>query len=137
MTSALTPSKALASDPLDTQMTKFLDLSQDILSLVRHENAILLETGELSFEAYVMRKATLMTDFEKEARKLLGTLSGRNNRMNAQVMLVEEIRRVRDALKVNSGFQLDSIRARMQEKFAASEDNAPFAGVQEEGTLCH
>lgn len=126
---------------LDDQMLKFLDLSQDILSLVRHENAILLEKGELSFEAYVMRKVALMTDFEKEARKLLGSISGRDNKMSTQIMLVEEIRRVRDALKVNSGYQLETIRARMREKIAApddnSADNSMFASAQEEGTLCH
>lgn len=132
--------KPSSTNPED-QMLKFLDLSQDILSLVRHENAILLEKGELSFEAYVMRKVALMTDFEKEARKLLGSISGRDNKMSTQIMLVEEIRRVRDALKVNSGYQLETIRARMREKIAApednSEDNSMFASAQEEGTLCH
>ena len=128
--------KPSSTNPED-QMLKFLDLSQDILSLVRHENAILLEKGELSFEAYVMRKVALMTDFEKEARKLLGSVSGRDNKMSTQIMLVEEIRRVRDALKVNSGYQLETIRARMREKIAAPEDNSMFASAQEEGTLCH
>lgn len=125
------------ADTVEDQMLRFMDLSQDILSLVRHENAIMLERGELSFEAYVMRKATLMGNFEKEARKLLGSLTGRNNKTNAQAMLIEEIRRVRDALKVNSGYQLDSIRARMQEKIAASEEESLVNSVREEGSACH
>lgn len=124
-------------ETLEDRMMRFLDLSQDILSLVRHENAILLEKGELSFEAYIMRKVALMSDFEKEARKLLSQISGRETKMNAQAMLIEEIRRVRDALKVNSGYQLDMIRARMQEKIAASEGDALFADVQKEGSSCH
>lgn len=136
-TAALQNTPKPSTATLEDQMLKFLDLSQDILSLVRHENAILLEKGELSFEAYVMRKVALMTDFEKEARKLLGSVSGRDNKMSTQIMLVEEIRRVRDALKVNSGYQLETIRARMREKIAAPEDNSMFASAQEEGTLCH
>ena len=133
---AIVPSNA--ADTLEDRMMRFLDLSQDILSLVRHENAILLEKGELSFESYIMRKVALMNDFEKEARKLLGQISGRDTKMNAQTMLIDEIRRVRDALKVNSGYQLDMIRARMQEKIAAPEADSLFGDAQkEEGSACH
>lgn len=127
-----------AADTLEDRMMRFLDLSQDILSLVRHENAILLEKGELSFESYIMRKVALMGDFEKEARNLLGQISGRSTKMNAQAMLIDEIRRVRDAIKVNSGYQLDMIRARMQEKIAAPEADSLFGNTQkDEGSVCH
>lgn len=126
-----------AADTIEDRMMRFLDLSQDILSLVRHENAILLENGDLNFESYVMRKVSLMNDFEKEARNLLSHISGRQTKMNAQAMLIEEIRRVRDALKVNSGYQLDMIRARMQEKIAASGEEPLSADVEKEGSLCH
>ena len=62
---------------LEDQMLRFLDLSQDILSLVRHENAILLESGELNFEAYVMRKVALMGDFVSgQNKKSVSTLGG-------------------------------------------------------------
>lgn len=132
-----TSSASPASTTVEDRVTQFLELSQDILSLVRHENAILLERGELSFEAYVMRKVALMGDFEKEARNLLGILSGNRAKMNSQALLIEEIRRVRDALKINSGYQLDMIRARMQEKIAASTPE-PAADISAGGTtVCH
>ncbi len=115
------PTTANAGNPsLEDNMLRFLDLSQDIMSLVRHENAILLEKGELSFEAYIMRKVDLMNNFEKEARKLLNLMSGSDSKMNNQSVLIEEIRRVRDALSLNSAYQLQTIRARAQENLAAS-----------------
>ena len=105
---------------LEDNMLRFLDLSQDIMSLVRHENAILLEKGELSFEAYIMRKVDLMNNFEKEARNLLNLMSGSDSKMANQSVLIEEIRRVRDALRLNSAYQLQTIRDRAQENLAAS-----------------
>ena len=36
-----------AANPIEDRVLGFLELSQEILSLVRHENAILLEKGEL------------------------------------------------------------------------------------------
>ena len=94
-----------ASPAFEDRVLRFLELSQDILSLIGHENAILLEKGELSFEAYVMRKVDLMNNFEKEARNLLSLISEGAEKMNAQAIMINEIRRVRDALKVNSGYQ--------------------------------
>ena len=119
------------------RLTHFLELSQDILSLIRHENAILLERGELSFEAYVMRKMELMGNFEKEARNLLGTLSGSDAKMNTQAILAAEIQRVRDALKVNSGYQLETIRARMREKIAEQLPASEIGSETESKALCH
>lgn len=125
------------ADTFEDDMLRFLDLSREITTLVQHENLVLLEKGELSYESYVKRKMTLMGDFEKKARNLLSALTGRTNKLNAQIVLVEEIRRVRDALRVNTGFQLETIRARMREKISQSEDNGLFCGAQEEGSLCH
>lgn len=124
---------APAHNPIEDRVLGFLELSQQILSLVHHENAILLEKGELSFEAYVMRKVDLMNKFEKEARNLLSTLSEGSTKMRAQNVLIEEIRRVREALKVNSRYQLDLIRARMQEKIAAPLPDTAAHG----GAVCH
>lgn len=121
----------------DDKVLRFMELSQDILSLVRHENAILLEKGELSFEAYVMRKVELMNNFEKEARNLLSTLTEGSSKMKAQSILIEEIRRVREALKANSGYQLNLIRARMQEKIAVSADALPDVMGAHGGVACH
>ena len=131
----LTATAPIATNALEDNVLRFLDLSQDIMSLVRHENAILLEKGELSFEAYIMRKVDLMNNFEKEARKLLNLMSGSDNKMSTQNVLIEEIRRVRDALSLNSAYQLQTIRDRAQENLAASLKNAENAETGE--TVCH
>ncbi len=120
------------SSALEDNVLRFLDLSQDIMSLVRHENAILLEKGELSFEAYIMRKVDLMNNFEKEARNLLNLMSGSENKMTTQAVLIEEIRRVRDALSLNSAYQLQTIRTRAQENLAASLKSSETGD-----TVCH
>ena len=126
-----------AANPIEDRVLGFLELSQEILSLVRHENAILLEKGELSFEAYVMRKVELMNKFEKEARNLLSTMTEGSTKMRAQTVLIEEIRRVQDALKVNSRYQLDLIRARMQEKIAAPVGDGSADQAAHGGAVCH
>ncbi len=128
---------ATAPLTIEDKISRVVELSQDILSLVRHENAILLEKGELSFEAYVMRKVDLMNNFEKEARILLGMVTEGAPKMTAQTVLIEEIRRVREALRANSGYQLDLIRARMQEKIAATETAAAELDSGHEGMSCH
>ena len=122
---------------LEDRVLRFIELSQDILSLVGHENAILLEKGELSFETYVMRKVDLMNNFEKEARNLLGLLSKGDGEMNAQSILVNEIRRVRDALKINSRYQLDLIRKRVQEDFADAPVEPASPATGHGGAACH
>ncbi len=118
-------------------LLRFLDLSHDIQALIRHENAILLEKGELSFEAYLTRKVSLMTNFEAEARKLLEEFSGQGRNMQEQAILVEEIQRVRDAMRINSGYQIETIRARMREKFASPDADALFSAPDKEGSACH
>ena len=126
-----------ASPAFEDRVLRFLELSQDILSLIGHENAILLEKGELSFEAYVMRKVDLMNNFEKEARNLLSLISEGAEKMNAQAIMINEIRRVRDALKVNSGYQLDLIRQRTQENFSGSAGELAQAAASHGESACH
>jgi hypothetical protein len=126
-----------AQPAIEDRVLRFIELSQDILSLVGHENAILLEKGELSFEAYVMRKVDLMNNFEKEARNLLGLLSEGAGKMNAQAVLVNEIRRVRDALKINSRYQLELIRKRVQENFADSPAESMPTVTSHGEAVCH
>jgi hypothetical protein len=122
---------------LEDRVLRFLELSQDILSLIGHENAILLEKGELSFEAYVMRKVDLMNNFEKEARNLLGLLSEGAAKMNAQAIMINEIRRVRDALKVNSGYQLGLIRQSMKENFSGPAGELAHSAATHGESACH
>ena len=122
-----------SANPVEDQLMKFLETSQDLLSLVQHENAIMLKEGILSFEAYLSRKIDLMQGFEKEAQNLLTTISVEKGAgSNAQQMLAEEVKRVRDALQVNSAYQIQTLR-----KKHLSQDNN-FAGAKmETESLCH
>ncbi len=121
------------STPSEDQLMKFLETSQDLFSLVQHENAILLKEGMLSFEAYIARKVDLMQGFEKEAQNLLNTISVEKSASpNAQQVLVEEVKRIRDALHINSMHQIQMLR-----KKALREENN--LGRVETGSesVCH
>ncbi len=112
------PDARLSSEPLEDRLDEFLSLSRDLLSIVEHENAILLEEGELSFEAYILRKVGLMNRFESEARNLLGALAKEQESSSMQSILIEEISRIRNALTINSSFQMRAMIKHRQEKFA-------------------
>lgn len=122
------------SHPSEDQLMKFLQTSQDLLSLVQHENAIMLKDGVLSFEAYIARKMDLMQGFEKEAQNLLNTMSvEKSGSPDAQSLLVEEIKRIRDALHVNSMHQIQVLRKKAMQE--AKNFNAQPA--MEQTSLCH
>lgn len=106
------------SNPLEDRLDEFLSLSRDLLSIVEHENAILLEEGALSFEAYILRKVGLMNRFENEARNLLGVLAKEQESSSMQSILIEEISRIRNALAVNSSFQMRTMMQHRREKLA-------------------
>lgn len=96
-------------EAIDDRLLRFLDTAEDLLSLVAHENTILMEKGGLTFEAYLAHKVSLMRKFESQAERLLSNISSVREHSSKQLML-EEIRKVRDALKVNSAFHLELIR---------------------------
>lgn len=120
--------------PLEGRLDQFLSLSRDLLSIVEHENAILLEEGALSFEAYILRKVSLMNRFESEARDLLDVISKEQESLSIQSVLIEEIRRIRDALAVNSSFQMRTMIEHRRRKSTDSGGNKAFASG---GTKCH
>lgn len=101
-----------AASASEDQMMKFFETSQNLLSLVQHENAIMLKDGLLSFEAYIARKMELMKGFEQQAQNLLTRLSMENSSSKTQ-LLAEEIKRVKDALQVNSAHQLRSLKKKV------------------------
>lgn len=104
---------------LDDAVMGFLDLSEDLVSLVQYENIVLLENGKLNLESYVIRKVELIGSFEKQARNLLDMLSDeQDNKMKVRNILIEEIRKVRNALKTNSGHQLQLLRERARQNMA-------------------
>ena len=134
----MSPNLNLKSSPSsEDQLMKFLQTSQDLLSLVQHENAILLKDGVLSFEAYIARKVDLMQGFEKEAQNLLNTISvEKGSAPDAQSVLIGEVKRIRDALHINSVHQLQMLRKKsMQDsnQFSVAREDA---GMETE-SLCH
>jgi hypothetical protein len=117
------PHTEKSAPALDLQISKFLDVSQNLLSIVQHENAIMMEEGLLSFEAYVLRKINLMTAFEEEAQKLLSLTAGSSGSGRAaHDVLVAEITRVREALQVNSSFQMNALKQKIMDRAAAAPD---------------
>ncbi len=128
---------ATLNSPSEDHLMKFLQTSQDLLSLVQHENAILLKDGILSFEAYLARKVDLMQGFEKEAQILLNKLSvEKSASSDTQILLVSEIQRIRDALHINSVHQLQMLRKKTMQE--ANEFNmTPANEGAETESLCH
>lgn len=112
----------------------FLTTSHDLLSLVEHENAILLEDGALSFEAYIMRKVTLMNRFEEEARALLSLASEERAPASMREILVSEVTRIREAISINSAFQVRSLIQTRRERLALSGQKSREEGGE---TKCH
>lgn len=112
------------SDPtinLDEQLDSFMSLSNHLLTLIQHENAILAETGELTFEHYIQKKVALMRDFENQAQFLLKSILEDVSGNPRSRLLMDEVKRIRDALTVNSSYQINFINERTrsrQEKFA-------------------
>ena len=113
-----TPSATLS---LDQRLNDFMQLSQSLLAVIGLENSILLEDGEFTFESYIQKKVDLMRQFENQAQNLLHDIVDGGVGHTRTAVLMEEVRRIRNALTVNSSFQLDQIRSRTkarQEKFA-------------------
>lgn len=114
------PSHTANSSDLNARMDAFLTLSGHLLTLISHENSILAETGEFTFENYIQKKVAMMRDFENQAQFLLNDISKGMTDLTRGRILMEEVRRIRDALTVNSAFQMEQIQLRTkarQEKF--------------------
>ena len=123
----------LKSSSSEDQLMKFLETSQNLLSLVQHENAIMMKDGILSFEAYIARKVDLMEGFEKEAQNLLNSISVEKSvSPSAQSVLVAEIKRIKDALHINSVHQIQMLRKKTLQ--ATEFLSIPQAETE---SLCH
>ncbi len=120
-----------AGSSLDDQLTRFLEMSHDLLSLVQHENAIMLKDGMLSFEAYIARKMDLMKGFEKEAQNLLNTISAEKDSSSTQAVLAGEVKRIRDALQINSIYQIQTLRKKNL------QDMSVFNNETKTESACH
>jgi hypothetical protein len=106
---------------LDQRLNDFMQLSQSLLAIIGLENSILLEDGEFTFETYIQKKVDLMRQFENQAQNLLHDMIDGGAGQTRTAVLMEEVKRIRNVLTVNSSFQLDQIRNRTkarQERFA-------------------
>lgn len=91
----------------EENLLRFLDTAESLLTLVAHENAILLEKGGLTFEAYIAHKTELMKKFEHQSEKMMATLQQNVENNNSKEILYHEIKKVRDALKINYAFHIE------------------------------
>jgi hypothetical protein len=132
---------------LDDRLQNFMGLSNNLLTLIEHENAILSEMGEFTFENYIQKKVEIMRQFEKQAQFLLlqiteGSSTGITHDKAKTVqgrLLMTEIKRIREALTMNSAYQMDQIKQRTkarQEKFSAPLMNKT-GGTTKDYKTCH
>lgn len=106
------------ADPL----TRFLELSKNLFSLIATENAIYSDLGSANFETYIGRKTNLMQDFEKEAQNLLNFVSMGLSSSQTRLTVSGEVERIREALKINSVYQLKHLKAKIAAKSIKAEN---------------
>ncbi len=131
---------------IEDQLQNFVELSAHLLTLIQHENSILAEMGEFTFETYVQKKVEHMREFEKQAQFLLlqiteaGSIGSTVDKAKSvqSRLLMAEIKKIRDVLTINSAYQMDVIKDRTkarQEKFSAP---LPIMGEpKKEFKTCH
>lgn len=100
----------------DTQRTnvedmifEFLDLSQKILTLIKHENVILEQCGCLSLEAYLAHRNSLLQSYEENARFLIEHSIGNDAHDATRDLLAAELSAVQSALTDNTTYQFKSL----------------------------
>ena len=108
-------SKALSA-PLETagnfedRIFEFLELSQKILSLAQHENAILGSSGCLTMEAYLAHRSALLKSYEENARNLIEDAISERLHLDAKSLLASELSAVQNTLADNTIYKFNSIQ---------------------------
>ncbi|HNS44101.1 MAG TPA: hypothetical protein PKH37_02600 [Alphaproteobacteria bacterium] len=81
---------------------EFLEMSQRLLSLIRHENSILEECGILSMENYLAHRDALLKLYEQKAFLLLSQLDDGVTPKEMHKLMLEEISSLQKALNDNT-----------------------------------
>lgn len=98
---------------MQEQVFDFLDMSQRILALVKHENAILESCGCLSMEAYLEHRNALLQHYELSAQKIIENTDETGTTDDLKFMMAAELSAVRDALSHNTTQQFRTLENKL------------------------
>ena len=95
---------------VEDKIFEFLELSQKILTLVKHENAILESFGCLSIESYLEHRNALLQNYEEEARTLIEDGLKVDIDIQTRQLLVSELSAVKNAITDNTVHRFKSLK---------------------------
>ncbi len=98
---------------MQEQVFDFLDMSQRILALVKHENAILESCGCLSMEAYLEHRNALLEHYELSAKNIIENSDDTKTSDDLKFMMAAELSAVRDALSHNTAQQFRTLENKL------------------------
>lgn len=99
-------------DPSSEDMVfEFLEMSQRLLSLIKHENSILEECGILSMENYLSHRDALLKLYEQKAFSLLSMLDAGESIGGIQQLMLEEVASLQKALNDNTNRKFRSLES--------------------------
>lgn len=97
-------------DAVEDRVFEFLEMSQKILTLIKHENIILEKCGCLSLESYLDHRNALLKSYEQNARLLIENSVIDAEDSATRQLLASELSAVKAALSDNTTYQFESIK---------------------------
>jgi len=88
---------------------EFLEMSQRLLSLIKHENSIMEVCGILSMENYLAHRNDLLRLYEKKAFGLLALLDEEKSCSPMHKLMLEEVSLLQKALDDNTTKKFQSL----------------------------
>lgn len=103
-------------DSMEDRIFDFLDLSQRILTIIKHENAILQECGCLSLEAYLDHRNSLLKNYEENAQALIEASIASSSEDTTRHLLISELSAVKSAISDNTVYQFKNLENKISLK---------------------
>ncbi len=113
MVKSVSPLDQKENDVIQEKIFDFLDMSQRILALVKHENVILESCGCLSMEAYLEHRNVLLQHYELSAKEIIDGTCDADASEDLKCMMAAELSAVRDALSDNTTQQFRTLQNKL------------------------
>ncbi|MFA7276681.1 MAG: hypothetical protein WC043_07765 [Pseudobdellovibrionaceae bacterium] len=120
----------------------FIEMTMNLRTLVKHENAIILQKGEFKDYKLISKKIQLLKFFSEEAPKIMD-MSRQSEDISdfLKRMLVDVLRDVRHHLKINTNLQIAGMK-KCLERIERVENirTSIIGGIQTDGDgweSCH
>ncbi|OFW87029.1 MAG: hypothetical protein A3B66_01965 [Alphaproteobacteria bacterium RIFCSPHIGHO2_02_FULL_46_13] len=94
----------------EDRIFEFLELSRKILTLAKHENAILESCGFLTMEAYLKHRSALLKSYEDNAKTLIEDVISSSVHIDTKNLLSSELSAVQEALTHNTVYRFNGIQ---------------------------